>query len=92
MQVSSSLIDHVRAACVGFPDARRGDVRYRMAAIPTDNHIRAMLDPVHPSHLQPAFDGVLEALRRRYSRVPSRRLGGRAPVALRTGPNERSER
>jgi hypothetical protein len=31
-----------------------------MTAVPTDNHIRAMLDPVGPSHLQPAFDGALD--------------------------------
>ncbi len=35
---------------------------FGMTAVPTDNHIRAMLDPVHPSHLQPAFDQTLEAL------------------------------
>src|SRR3954452_17927353 len=34
-----------------------------MTAVPTDNHIRAMLDPVHPSSLQPAFDQALDMLR-----------------------------
>ncbi len=122
MDCLSSLIAHVRAACVDFPDARRGDVRYSMAdiglsafslffmqsesflsyqrsleegrktsncrtlfgmaAIPTDNHIRAMLDPVHPSHLQPAFDGVLDTMRRRDGLAPFRRLGGRVLIAL----------
>ncbi len=122
MQFLSSLIEHVRVACVDLPDERRGDVRYSMAdiglsafslffmqsesflsyqrgleegrktsncrtlfgmaAIPTDNHIRAMLDPVHPSHLQPAFDGMLEAMRRRDGFAPFRRLGGRVPIAL----------
>ena len=33
MEFLSSLIDHVRAACVDFPDERRGDVRYSMADI-----------------------------------------------------------
>ena len=122
MEFLSSLIEPVRTACVDFPDARRGDVRYSMAdiglsafslffmqsesflsyqrgleegrktsncrtlfgmaAIPTDNHIRAMLDPVHPSHLQPAFDGVLEVMRRRDGFAPFRRLGGRVLIAL----------
>lgn len=122
MDIASTLIDQVRAACAGFPDGRRGDVRYSiadiglsafslffmqsesflsyqraleegrkasncrtlfgMAAIPTDNHIRAMLDPVHPSHLQPAFDAVLEALRRGDGLAPFRRLGGRVLIAL----------
>ncbi len=53
-----------------------------MAAIPTDNHIRAMLDPVHPCCLQPAFDGVLETMRRRDGFAPFRRLGGRVLIAL----------
>lgn len=35
---------------------------FGMERIPTDNHIRAMLDPVHPSHLQPVFDQVIAAL------------------------------
>lgn len=55
---------------------------FGMAAIPTDNHIRAMLDPVDPSHLQPAFDDVLETLRRRGGLAPFQRLGGRVLIAL----------
>jgi len=37
---------------------------FGMAAVPTDNHIRAMLDPVHPAHLQPVFDQVLDTVHR----------------------------
>ena len=55
---------------------------FGMTAIPTDNHIRAMLDPVDPSHLQPAFDGALGALRRHGGLAPFQRLGGRVLVAL----------
>ena len=55
---------------------------FDMKAIPTDNHIRAMLDPVHPSHLQPAFDQALDALRRHDGLAPFRRLGGRMLIAL----------
>ena len=55
---------------------------FGMTAIPTDNHIRAMLDPVPPSHLQAAFDGVLETLRRRGGLAPFQRLGGRVLIAL----------
>ena len=36
---------------------------FGMAKIPTDNHIRSMLDSVHPSHLQSSFDQVVAALR-----------------------------
>ncbi len=55
---------------------------FGMKAIPTDNHIRAMLDPVDPSHLQPAFDDVLGALRRHGGLAPFQRLGGRMLIAL----------
>ncbi len=55
---------------------------FGMQAIPTDNHIRAMLDLVDPSHLQPAFDGALDALRRHGGLAPFQRLGGRVLVAL----------
>jgi len=55
---------------------------FGMAAVPTDNHIRAMLDPVHPAHLQPAFDQVLDTLRRQGGLAPFGRLGGRLLVAL----------
>ena len=34
---------------------------FGMAKIPSDNHIRAMLDGAQPSLLQPAFDDVLAA-------------------------------
>ena len=58
-----------------------------MAAIPTDDHIRAMLDPVHPSHLQPAFDGVPgdDAPARRRPLSTARR-----PDADRAGPSASS--
>ena len=55
---------------------------FGMQAIPTDNHIRAMLDPVAPSHLQPAFDDALNALRRHGGMAAFQRLGGRVLVAL----------
>src|SRR6195952_6082245 len=55
---------------------------FGMTAIPTDNHIRAMLDPVHPSHLQPAFDQALGVLRQHGGLTPFQRLGGRGLIAL----------
>ena len=33
-----------------------------MSGIPTDNHIRAMLDPVAPDHLFPVFGEVVAEL------------------------------
>src|SRR5664280_2895773 len=100
MLILHELLDGLRAACVAFPDKRKGDdatytmtdiglsafslffmqsesflsyqrsleegrktsnchTLFGMAKIPTDNHIRSMLDPVHPSHLQSSFDQVV---------------------------------
>jgi hypothetical protein len=53
-----------------------------MKSIPTDNHIRSMLDPVHPSHLQSSFDQVVATLRERGGMKDFERLGGRALIAL----------
>jgi hypothetical protein len=55
---------------------------FGMTAIPTDNHIRAMLDPVHPSYLQPAFDQSMDMLRQRGGLRAFQRLGGRVLIAL----------
>ena len=55
---------------------------FGMAKSPTDNRIRAMLDPVHPSHLQPAFDAVVSALHEHGAMGEFQRLGGRTLIAL----------
>ena len=55
---------------------------FGMAKIPTDNHIRAMLDPVHPSHLQPVFDSVVATLGEHGALSKFQRLGGRTLIAL----------
>jgi hypothetical protein len=55
---------------------------FGMAKIPTDNHIRSMLDPVHPSLLQPAFDQAVAALREHGGKKEFQRLGGRTLIAL----------
>ena len=55
---------------------------FGMKSIPTDNHIRSMLDPVHPSHLQSSFDQVVAALREKGGMNEFQRLGGRALIAL----------
>jgi hypothetical protein len=55
---------------------------FGMEKIPTDNHIRSMLDPVHPTHLQPAFDQAVAALVAHKAMVPFQRLGGRTLIAL----------
>jgi hypothetical protein len=53
-----------------------------MAKIPTDNHIRSMLDPVHPQHLQGVFDSAVTALRDSGGLEAFQRLEGRALIAL----------
>ena len=55
---------------------------FGMAKIPTDNHIRSMLDPVHPSHLQGAFDQVIKTLGDHNGMAAFKRLGGRTLIAL----------
>ena len=50
---------------------------FDMQTILTGNHIHVMLDLVGPLHRQLAFDGALDALRRRGGLVPFPRLGGR---------------
>jgi hypothetical protein len=50
--------------------------------IPSDNHIRSMLDPVHPTHLQPVFDQVLAVLDEHGGLAPFQRLEGRTLIAL----------
>jgi hypothetical protein len=55
---------------------------FGMSKIPTDDHIRSMLDPVHPSHLQSSFDQVVTMLRARGGMKQFERLGGRALIAF----------
>ena len=53
-----------------------------MSKIPTDNHIRSMLDPVPPALLQPVFDQTLATLRSRGGLKAFERLGARTLIAL----------
>src|SRR5271154_7159142 len=55
---------------------------FGMTGIPTDNHIRSMLDPVHPSHLQGVFDSAVAALRDNGGMKAFQRLGERTLIAL----------
>jgi len=55
---------------------------FGMKGIPSDNHIRSMLDPVDPALVQPAFDQVIEVLRRHDGMKAFQRLGGRTLIAL----------
>jgi hypothetical protein len=55
---------------------------FGMAKIPTDNHIRSMLDPVHPRFLQGAFDQVIAQLHALGGMRTFERLDGRVLIAL----------
>ena len=55
---------------------------FKMSKIPTDNHIRSMLDPVPPQLLQPVFDQTLSTLRARGGLKAFERLDARALIAL----------
>lgn len=55
---------------------------FGMDKIPTDNHIRKMLDPVSPDHLFPLFADALGMLSERGGLAAFRKLGGRLLIAL----------
>ena len=55
---------------------------FGMSRIPTDNHIRALLDPVAPDHLFPVFGEVVAALERSGGLTALRRLGSHVLIAL----------
>ena len=55
---------------------------FGMEKIPTDNHIRVLLDAVSPQALQPCFDQVLEQMKQRDGLKAFQRLAGRTLVAL----------
>src|SRR6266481_829307 len=55
---------------------------FGMAAIPTDNHIRQMLDGVAPEHFRALFDRALGTVEAANGLAAFRRLGGRVLIAL----------
>jgi hypothetical protein len=55
---------------------------FGMTAIPCDNQIRAMLDPVEPARFFPVFSDVLGTLERTGGLREFRRLQGRVLIAL----------
>jgi hypothetical protein len=50
--------------------------------IPTDNHIRSMLDPAHPRHVQECFDDAVAKLQKNGGMKEFQVLKGRTPIAL----------
>jgi hypothetical protein len=78
---SESFLSHQRSLEEGRKTSNCQTL-FGMAKIPTDNHIRAMLDPVHPAHLQGVFDSAVAALRDTGGLQAFLRLDGRALIAL----------
>ena len=78
---SESLLSYQRGL-QGGGTAPNCQSLFGMQAIPTDDYIRAMQDPVGLSRLQFAFDGALDALRRHGGLAAFQRLGGRVLIAL----------
>ena len=78
---SESFLSYQRALADGLQSSNCHSL-FGMDRIPTDNHIRSMLDPVDPSHLQPCFDACLAALCENRGLESFQRLGGRCLVAL----------
>lgn len=65
---------HARSNCASLFD---------IAKIPSDNHIRDMLDPADPALLHPAFTEAVDHLAQRNCGLDMfRRLGGRVLIAL----------
>ncbi len=55
---------------------------FGMTAIPSDNHIRAMLDPVGPERFHPVFAAIIAELERSGGMAAFRRLGEHVLIAL----------
>jgi len=78
---SPSFLAHQRALESG---RRRSNCQtlFGMEKIPTDNHIRAMLDPVEPNRLFPLFGTALDVLEKRQGLSFFRRLDDHVLIAL----------
>lgn len=88
---SPSFLAHQRA----MAEARgrsNAHTLFGMAAIPSDNHIRQMLDGAPPAHLDPLFAGIVEGLAASGELEPLRCLGGRVLIALDGSEHFRSRR
>jgi hypothetical protein len=78
---SESFLSHQRRLEQGHGTSNCQTL-FGMEKIPTDNHIRTLLDAVSPEALQPCFDQILEQLRQRNGLKAFQRLAGRTLVAL----------
>ena len=78
---SPSFLSHQRHLAQGQGRSNFESL-FGMTAVPCDNHIRAMLDPVEPRHFDPLFNEALETLERSGGLTAFRRLKGQVLIAL----------
>src|SRR4051794_21808189 len=69
----AGVSDQVRSNC---------QTLFGLDKIPSDNHIRALLDPVSPDHFHPVFAEVVTELERSGGLEAFRQLGGHVLIAL----------
>jgi len=78
-----SFLSHQRQMCAGIGHGRSNcQILLGMEHIPSDNHIRAMLDDVEPSSLFEPFDDALAALETAGALPSLTSLGGHTLIAL----------
>lgn len=78
---SPSFLAHQRQLAEGSSRSNCATL-FGVNGIPTDNHVRAMLDPVSPDAFHPVFETVLAEIDQADRLAPFRRLGGHALIAL----------
>ena len=78
---SESFLAHQRRMEQGR-NASNCKTLFGIEKIPSDNHIRALLDPAPPERLEPCFDHALEHLRQHGGLQNFERLDGRLLIAL----------
>src|SRR5215210_5313912 len=78
---SPSFLAHQRQLEAGHGRSNANTL-FGMSRIPSDSHIRRMLDPVAPDHLCPVFDEVIGGLERSGGLATFQRLGSRVLIAL----------
>jgi hypothetical protein len=80
---SPSFLAHQRQLSAGVGQGRsKCETLLGMTCIPSDNHIRAMLDPVEPSSLYALFDAALAAVERAGALPSLRSLDGHTLIAF----------
>jgi hypothetical protein len=82
MQSPSFLAHQRQLALVGHGKSNAESL-YGVGKLPSDNHIRAMLDPVAPEHLHPVFHAAMTQLEQAPGGLDNfRRLGDHVLLAL----------